>query len=212
MRIEEPLFSCFFLLLLLWLFSFVCTFSLCLLAVCTAHHRLRDLSTTGLESSIYWSWVISQKKKERQNMIGHRPPWTLTGLFADEQVCWQVCSLTNHFADNEVADKMFHWLVISLTGRFADKSFCWQCVNCILYYHNWKSPACISDNWYSKSSAIIPAHSCWRVSGSTKLARRCTSCVSSVLPVQSCAAAILGQLSCSGWMKPGFLSMRHAQL
>jgi len=31
-------------------------------AHCTAHHRSRDPSTTGSESSMYWSWVVTCKK------------------------------------------------------------------------------------------------------------------------------------------------------
>jgi len=34
-------------------------------AHCTAHHRSRDPSTTGSESSMYWSWVVTWKKKKR---------------------------------------------------------------------------------------------------------------------------------------------------
>jgi len=48
-------------------FSFVCTFSLFLFGHCTACQRLRDPSTTSLESSIpvYLSRVVTQKKKKR---------------------------------------------------------------------------------------------------------------------------------------------------
>ena len=60
---EKPLFSCFLLL------SFVAPL-VCFWCDCTAHHRLHDPSTTGSESSIYWSWdVIWNKKKNPTN------PW-----------------------------------------------------------------------------------------------------------------------------------------
>jgi len=66
---QEPLFSfssfrCFSCLVL-----FVCTFSLFLFTHCTAHHRLRDLYITGSVSSIYWSWVITGKKKNTATML-----------------------------------------------------------------------------------------------------------------------------------------------
>jgi len=35
-----------------------------------AHHRSRDLPTTGSESSVYWSWVVTWKKKKKKTTAG----------------------------------------------------------------------------------------------------------------------------------------------
>ena len=45
--------------------------SLFLFAHCTAHHWLCDPSTTGSESSVYCSWVVTRKKKMMMMTSAH---------------------------------------------------------------------------------------------------------------------------------------------
>ena len=69
---------------------------------CTAHHRLRDASTTGSESSIYWSWVVTRNLEEETLST-----FTSILTFNPFDVSFPHDSLYGHFGTRDFGIKTF---------------------------------------------------------------------------------------------------------